>query len=423
MTEPMRILWTVNIPLPAASTALGLPESPFGGWLTTMTCRLARVAGVQLGIAMRSPVESMRFADVDGIRYYALPQSGKGGLDARSEDCARILADFKPDILHAEGSEMAYTRRMLAAWNGPRLLSLQGVVNGIAPFYLGGLNPGKALRSLRLRQVGAMVALALNKWLRFRPRLKDERDAIAMVDHIIGRTPWDHAHAWVLNPRATYYHCGRTLRSAFYGARWQLAASERHTIFVGNAAVALKGTHVLLDALLLLHREYPKVRLVIAGESANAKMKRPSQYFGYPAFLRDRIKELGLDAHVHFTGVLDEQAMVGRMLQSHVYVMSSIIENSPNTLGEAMMLGMPCVSAYAGGAPGMARDESEALFYRAEDPVTLAWQIKRLFDSDTLCERLGEAAHARAVVTHDADANLQDLLTAYRTILMPGASL
>jgi len=107
------------------------------------------------------------------------------------------------------------------------------------------------------------------------------------------------------------------------------------------------------------------------------------------------------------------------MARSHVYAMASIIENSPNTLGEAMMLGMPCVSAYAGGTAGMARDETEALFYRAEDPVTLAYQIKRLFDSDDLCERLGKSAHARAMQTHDADANLSDLLAVYHDILHP----
>ena len=81
------------------------------------------------------------------------------------------------------------------------------------------------------------------------------------------------------------------------------------------------------------------------------------------------------------------------------------------------MLGMPCVSSYAGGAPGMARDEHEALFFRAGDPVTMAHQLKRLFDSDALCAQLGEAAHARATRNHDPDANLQGLLDAYRTIL------
>lgn len=420
MTTPMRVLWTVNIPLPAASEVLGLPASPFGGWLSTMTRRLGAVPGIALGVVMRAPVQALRSAEVDGIRYFALPQTGKGGLDARAEDCARVLADFKPDLLHAEGSEMAYTRRMLEAWQGPSLLSLQGVINGIEPHYFGGLRLVRMLGSLRPRQMLTAGALLVNKWFRFDPRLRGERETIAMARYLMGRTPWDRAQAWAINPKAAYFHCGRTLREPFHATRWLGTGSDRHVIFAGNAAVALKGIHVLLDALVLLRRDFPDVRLVIAGERPGTQRSRFKRLIGYSAYLLDRIRQLGLTSWVEFTGVLSETDMAARMARSHVYAMASLIENSPNTLGEAMMLGMPCVSSYAGGAPGMARDEIEALFFRAGDPVTLAFQIKRLFDSDALCARLGEAAHARAMQTHDPDANLQDLLAAYRAILQPG---
>ena len=77
--------------------------------------------------------------------------------------------------------------------------------------------------------------------------------------------------------------------------------------------------------------------------------------------------------------------------------------------------------------------------FRAEvQPVEIASAIRRAMDdkaaavgkgvalvpnvftielSETDYERLGEAAHARAARTHDADANLADLLAAYRDIL------
>ena len=420
MTRPMRILWAVNIPLPAASEALGLPKSPFGGWLSTMTRQLGAEKGVQLGVVMRAPVRELRWADVEGIRYYALPQTGKGGLDARPEDCVRVLEDFGPDLLHAEGSEMAYTRRLLEAWQGHSLLSLQGVINGYEPFELGALRPVGMFASLRLRSMLTALALLLNKRLRFDPRLRSEREVVAMASHIMGRTSWDRAQAWALNLSAHYHHCSRTLRQPFYTRRWQAAACDRHTIFAGNAASPRKGAHILLEALCLLRREYPAARVVFAGEPPQARRSGIKQWVGYPSYLNDRIQQLGLGSHVEFTGLLDATTMAERMARSHVFAMASIIENSPNTLGEAMMLGIPCVSAYAGGTASMARDESEALLYRAEDPVTLAYQIKRLFDSEALCVRLGEAAHARAMQTHDPDANLQDLLAAYHAILQPG---
>lgn len=417
MTNEQRILWVVNIPLPAASKALGLPDSPFGGWLSTMTQRLGRMADVRLGVAMRAPVQQLQSAEVDGIHYYALPRTGKDGFDARPQDCAEVLADFRPALVHAEGSEMAYTRRMLQAWSGPCLLSLQGVINGYEPFELGALRPARVFASLRPRQMLAMGALMINKRLRFVPRLRGERETIAIADHIMGRTPWDRAHAWALNPHAHYHHCSRTLRAPFYSKRWTLAACDRHTIFAGNAASPRKGAHLLLDALVLLRREYPRARLVFAGERPGMNVSPIKRWAGYSAYLKDRIDQLGLAPHVEFTGILDANDMAERMVDCHVYAMASVIENSPNTLGEAMMVGMPCVSAYAGGAPGMARDEVEALLYRAEDPVPLAYQIKRFFDSDALCQQLGHAAHERASHTHDPEANLQDLLRAYHEIL------
>jgi glycosyltransferase involved in cell wall biosynthesis len=417
MTAPKRILWAVNIPLPAASEALGLAKSPFGGWLSTMTQRLGNQSGIELGVVMRAPVPEVRSVEVDGIRYFALPQTGKGGLDARAEDCAKVLADFKPDLLHAEGSEMAYTRRMLEAWSGPRLLSLQGVINGIEPHQLGALRPLRMLLSLRPRQMLAALALVLNKRFRFDPRLAGERETATLADHIMGRTLWDRSHAWAMNPSAQYHQCHRTLRAPFYVQRWAVGRYDRHTIFVGNSSVPLKGVHHVLEAIALLRREFPDVRLVIAGETPGNQSSRLRRMAGYSSYLQDRIIQLGLGECVEFTGLLDATEMASRMARCHVYVMGSLIENSPNTLGEAMLLGMPCAASYAGGAPSMASDEREALFFRAGDPVTMAYQIKRLFDSDALCERLGEAAHVRALQTHDAEANLQDLLDAYQTIL------
>ena len=100
-----------------------------------------------------------------------------------------------------------------------------------------------------------------------------------------------------------------------------------------------------------------------------------------------------------------------------MYVLTSLIENSPNTLGEAMILGMPCVSAYTGGASEMAIDEKECLFYRANDPKLLAWQVKRIFDDDGLAQKLGDSARKHALTTHDPEKNRDALLAAYEDIL------
>ena len=109
-------------------------------------------------------------------------------------------------------------------------------------------------------------------------------------------------------------------------------------------------------------RHYPDLRIYIAGEDpTKLPFRSVKRHIAYPAYLCGLIDELGLSSHVNFTGLLGSTEMAERMCRSQVFVLPSLIENSPNTLGEAMLLGVPAVAAYVGGIPSMARDEEEAL--------------------------------------------------------------
>jgi glycosyltransferase involved in cell wall biosynthesis len=193
---------------------------------------------------------------------------------------------------------------------------------------------------------------------------------------------------------------------------------QRHSIFIGNASSPRKGAHFVLHALAQLKQEYPDLKLYIAGlPPVRGARTRWKNLIGYPAYLRQLIETLGLSAHVEFTGVVDAERMAQLMCNAHLLVMASVIENSPNTLGEAMILGLPVVSAYTGGAPDMAQPGEEALFYRDDDPQVLAFQIKRIFDDDDLALRLSKSAQRRALKTHDPDDNLGKMLAIYGGIL------
>ncbi|KAE8544180.1 hypothetical protein F6453_3437 [Marinobacter nauticus] len=417
MTERItRVLWTSNIDLPAVAEELGQTPTPFGGWLTLMTSRLAQMPGFEIGVAMRSESKRFQRIEKDGITYYALPQQ-RDRYDVAQVDVDKVLADFAPDILHVEGAEMRHSRRFLSTWSGPRLLSMQGVLNGYANYELGRLPIFAMLNPFQPRLALTAIALLLQQQWQFRPRLESERAAMQSADHIMGRTLWDKAQAKALSPDATYHHCSRILREAFYSASWHWNKAEPFAIFVGNGSSARKGAHIAVEALAILKRDFPKVTLHIAGVDPRT-LPRTSvkRYVGYPVYLLSLIRKLGLEDNVRFTGVLSAQAMAGRMARSHVCLMASIIENSPNTLGEAMILGVPTVSAYCGGAPSMARDEVEVLFYRPDDPAMLAFQVRRIFEDPGLASRLSEAAKARAQRTHDPERNIADLIEAYEAI-------
>ena len=85
------------------------------------------------------------------------------------------------------------------------------------------------------------------------------------------------------------------------------------------------------------------------------------------------ITKMNLQKNVEFLGPLIEK-MVENLSHCDVYLLPSLIENSPNTLAEAMTVGSPIVAASAGGIPSMIMDEREALLYRPEDHKI--WHIK-----------------------------------------------
>ena len=193
---------------------------------------------------------------------------------------------------------------------------------------------------------------------------------------------------------------------------------ERHSIYVGNGYYALKGAHFVIEALPQLIREYPDVKVYIAGTPAyREKDRRPFYKKGYGLYLEKLINDLGVKDRVVFTGSLKAAEVAERLSKVNAYVLCSAVENSPNTLGEAMMIGTPCVSAYVGGVSDMATDGVEALFYRSDDPALLAWALKRIFDDDALALSLSEAAKKRAAVTHDPARNADALLRVYERII------
>src|SRR5690606_18797557 len=110
------------------------------------------------------------------------------------------------------------------------------------------------------------------------------------------------------------------------------------------------------------------------------------------------------------------EEMVKEYLNCHVFICPSSIENSPNSLGEAQLLGVPCIASYVGGVPDMVEQEKTGLLYRFEEVEMLAQSIKRIFTDDSLAQKLSENGMVAASKRHDRHANMNQLLKIYRGI-------
>ncbi len=417
----MKILWTVNLIPANVASKLGFSSDVLGGWVEAMAGELKNFSDIELAVACKCENGESFEVEIDGIKYFSVSYTSATPCEEIEMRFSNIIEKFNPDLIHVEGTEFLHAKAALEVSNRlnlPVVTSMQGILKGYYNYQCGQLQMDDLFFSKSLTNIFAGLLLHFRKTKWFKKRLAHEKTVIEKSKYILGRTTWDRAHSYAINPEAKYYSCNRILRTPFYTEKWDISTIERHSIYVGNGYSALKGVHFVVEALPQLIREYPDIKVYVAGHKPYTENdKRVFFKKGYGAYLKKLIEDSGVKEHIIFTGPLKAQQVAERLSRVNAYVLCSTIENSPNTLGEAMLVGTPCVAAYVGGVSDMAVDGKEALFYRNDDAALLAWNIKRIFDSDELASELSQNAKKRAELTHSPGKNAEDLVYAYKDIL------
>lgn len=407
----MNILWITNIMLPPICEELGLSVPAVGGWMYSSLKRLKEQSDCRFAVATVYAGRQLVMHEVDGVVYYLLPLKGKSitSYNRRHEQYWQTIQnEFKPDVVHIHGSEyphgLAYVR---ACGRKGVVVSIQGIISSIARYYAAGIDYKSVKKCLTLRDFVKRDSI-LKSQRSFEKRGKLEQELLRNVNHIIGRTAWDKAHAKAIAPNAQYHFCGETLRDEFYKHTWSYAKCEPYSIFVSQAGYPIKGLHMLLKALPLILRYYPETKVYVAG--GDPTKAAIHHYTSYGKYLHDLISKLGFDGKVTFTGSLNEHDMCQRYLDSNVFVCCSAIENSPNSLGEAQLLGMPYVASFVGGVPEIV-NYNEDVLYRFEEYEMLAQKVCNIFaqGADVTTPRVDLSRYS-------GDTNTRQLLTIYSTI-------
>jgi glycosyltransferase involved in cell wall biosynthesis len=242
-----------------------------------------------------------------------------------------------------------------------------------------------------------------------------EKKTFANVKHVIGRTQWDRIGSKLINPKVEYHYNAESMRQSFYGEEWSRETCQERRIFAAQGYYPLKGFHILLQALTYLKTFYPDVCVRVGGY--NNAFQSGIRQTAYGKYLRSIIRSNNLESNVKYVGLLSEKEMLGEYKQAEVFVSPSAIENSSNSIAEAMLLGMPVVASNVGGTPDMLEDHEEGLLYQWDSPEMLAYSLKRLFDSKELELDLASRAKARAITRQEFQTNYSTLMSIYTKCL------
>jgi len=415
----MKILWICNVMLPAISNLLGIHAVPYGGWLTGAMNGLNKSERkIRLGVCC--PFDNGKEVEkysIDNIAYYNFPSRREYITDYSWYQpwFRSIFNDFKPDILHIFGTEFSHSLAAAKAFAKPdrTLVSIQGLCSEIAKYYFSQL-PLHVSHGFNLRDVLRRDTLVVQR-NSFISRGENEIKLLRAVGHVSGRTDWDKACTMQINPKLNYHFCNETLRESFYSDRWQLEKCEKHSIFASSCSYPIKGFHILLEAMPEILRRFPDAKIYVTGLNPYdiPIYKLPA----YAKYLRRLINQNGLRETVNFCGTLDEQQMKDQYLKSNVFVLPSLIENSPNSLGEAMLLGVPCVAADVGGVSNLMTHGQDGLVYQHNAANMLAHYVCEIFENETLARTFSDNAAQHAETTYHPEVNAQKLMEIYETIL------
>ena len=165
----------------------------------------------------------------------------------------------------------------------------------------------------------------------------------------------------------------------------------------------------------MIKERYPDIKVYVSGYD-NA-LKSGVLKTAYGSYIQHLIKKYKLSSNIDYVGILNAEEMKKRFLKSEIFVSPSVIENSPNSVGEAMMLGMPVIAANVGGVSTMLQHNKEGHLYQADAPYLLAYYICCFFEDRQREEVFGEEARKHAQRTHDKEKNIKELIEIYEKII------
>ena len=412
----MRVLWVVNIMMPVAAEAFGEKISNYsGGWLTGGYNALVRDANISLGIAFPHK-EVKQTENSEKVCFYTFLE--KKNTETMVDRAKEIIESYSPDIIHIYGTEFLHSYVFQNAANElsiPTVISIQGLVSEYAKHFYSDLPYhviyGLTLRNIVFKDNVFFLKRALQKKGQY------EIECIKNAKNVIGRTIWDRACVKAINTNIQYYHNEETLRDSFYEETWDYNKAEKNTLFISQCSSPVKGFHIFLQALAIVKKEIPDIKVFVVGKNIldRRDIKERLNKTYYMEYCRKLIQKKSLGNNIIFLGRLSEHEMVSAMKKANIFVLPSTIENSPNSLCEAMILGVPCIASYVGGVPTLAKEDAVAT-YQYNSVNVLAHMIVSLLTDNEKQLELSSKAKAVARIRHDRDNNAEVLKKIYYKI-------
>lgn len=179
--------------------------------------------------------------------------------------------------------------------------------------------------------------------------------------------------------------------------------AKPHIIVTRNLE-AIYDIATAVRAFAMLKTNFPQATLSVAGSG-------PEEHA-----LRALCQELKISDSVHFLGRLDADQMAELYRSADLMLNTSLVDNSPNSVIEALACGIPVLTSNVGGIPDLVSDGVDAVLLPPGDAALFSQQAAETLNNNRLRQQLVENGLAKTARFAWSNVS-QALLHTYQTAI------
>lgn len=409
-----KIVWITHVPLMEVKKKMGLGDFGTGTWFDNLLKCLLATGEYKIYIISPFPGKDFILKNGNAVHYIIDNKLSiyNVGESQFLEKINSLIKSISPDLIHIHGTEKitGLLQRHYGPYAAPIIISIQGLTGPIFKILI--------TRFIYFHKIIIKSKLSYTlkaKWFYLQNQYfynllqsgLREKKILKENTLFFGRTDFDRNYIRKMNPSCLYFKEARILRDLFYREKWALSQAEKNSIILTNIRHPAKCAETALIAVGLLIKKFTDIKLRIGGLDKNS---------AYAQYLLSMASKRGFIKSIEFLGCLSEADTVFWLRKSHIFCLTSLIENSPNTLAEAQMIGMPCIAHDVGGVSSYIEDDC-SFIYTKNDPNELASRIESILLDDNVATELGAKAYKVAHDRHDIGYVVQSISTTYKSLI------
>jgi glycosyltransferase involved in cell wall biosynthesis len=414
----MKILWFTGTVNKKANNSYG-----GGGWIASLTKELNTNSNITLAQSFFCDMPESLYME-GNISFYPMCKKSRSKIfklmyywkksykNIYSTDDVELMQDvindFKPDIIQIFGLESRFCS-ILDYIKVPTIIYLQGILNPIYnAFFPVGMNKFSFLysRFSSKEWIYRNAIIYSNEAMKYRS--KYEIETLHKISYLIGRTKFDYQVTNFFASHAKYFSLNEMMKDVFYESQvWKKNDNKKYVIYTTISNVTYKGLDLILKTSKLL-TEYNNIDFEwqIAGINKDSEL----------VYFFEKILNINSsDVNIKYNGIVPDGKLVEHLLRADVFVHPSYIDNSPNSICEAQLVGIPVIACNVGGVSDFITHGKTGVLIPANAPFELASIIKKDMKTPYLKSYTQEARNV-ALQRHNKQDIVDQLIDIYHFI-------